>query len=70
MFNDRWIKRYATALIKRQWGANLIKYSGIQLPGGVTLDGDKMFEEASAEIEKLEEEMQEKYEEPPMPLMG
>lgn len=70
VYNDRWIKRYATALIKRQWGANLIKYSGIQLPGGVTLDGDKMFEEASAEIEKLEEEMQDKYEEPPMPLMG
>lgn len=69
VYNDRWLKRYCTALIKRQWGANLIKYSGIQLPGGVTLDGDKIFDEASQEIEKLEEEMQDKYEEPPMPLM-
>lgn len=70
VYNDRWIKRYATALIKKQWGANLIKYSGISLPGGVTLDGDKLFNEANDEIEKLEEEMQTMYEEPPMPLMG
>jgi len=65
VYNDRWIKRYCTAAIKQQWGANLIKYSGIQLPGGVTLDGDKMFESASTELEKLEEEIQIKYEEPP-----
>lgn len=70
VYNDRWLKRYATALIKRQWGTNLYKYSGIQLPGGVTLDGDKLYEQAEQEIEKLEEEMQLKYEEPPMPLMG
>lgn len=69
VYADRWLKRYCTALIKRQWGANLIKYSGIQLPGGVTLDGDKMFDQASEEIDKLEDEMQDKYEEPPMPLM-
>lgn len=70
VYNDRWVKRYATAQIKKQWGANLIKYSGIALPGGVTLDGDKLFTEASDEIEKLEDEMQDKYEEPPMPFMG
>ena len=70
VYNDRWIKRYATAQIKKQWGANLIKYSGIALPGGVTLDGDKLFEEANGEIEKLEEEMQTMYEEPPMFFMG
>lgn len=70
VYNDRWVKRYATAQIKKQWGANLIKYSGIALPGGVTLDGDKLFQEASDEIDKLEEEMQLMYEEPPMPMMG
>ena len=70
VYGDRWIKRYATAHIKKQWGANLIKYSGIALPGGVTLDGDKLFNEANDEIEKLEEEMQSMYEEPPMPMMG
>lgn len=70
VYDDRWIKRYATAAIKMQWGANLIKYSGIQLPGGVTLDGDKMFESATAEMDKLEEEIQTKYEEPPSFFMG
>ena len=61
VWNDRWIKEYATALIKRTWGNNLKKFSGLQLPGGVTLNGDKIFEEASAEIEKLESEMQSEY---------
>lgn len=70
VYNDRWLKRYSTALIKQQWGANLIKYSGIQLPGGVTLDGDKIFQEAKDEIAKLEEEMQMKYEEPVNMYMG
>lgn len=65
VYNDRWLKRYCTAAIKQQWGANLIKYSGIMLPGGVTLDGDKLFESASSELDKLEEEIQTKYEEPP-----
>lgn len=64
VWNDRWLKNYATALIKRQWGMNLSKYAGIQLPGGVTLDGDKIYEQAKEEIEKLEEEMQLKYELP------
>jgi len=70
VYDDRWVKRYATAQIKKQWGANLIKYSGIALPGGVTLDGDKLFNDANEEIDKLEEEMQSMYEEPPMPMMG
>jgi hypothetical protein len=61
VWNDRWIKEYATALIKRTWGNNLKKFSGLQLPGGVTLNGDKIFEEAAAEIEKLESEMQSEY---------
>lgn len=70
VYNDRWLKRYCTAQIKQQWGANLIKYSGIQLPGGVTLDGDKLFQDAQQEIEKLEEEMQLNYEEPVSFFMG
>jgi hypothetical protein len=70
VYNDRWLKSYATQLIKQQWGANLIKYSGVQLPGGVTFDGDKLYEQASAAIEKLEEEMQLKYELPVDFYMG
>lgn len=55
VWNDRWLKKYATALIKKQWGNNLSKFSGIMMPGGVTLDGVRIFTEASEEIEKLEE---------------
>lgn len=61
VWNDRWLKEYATALIKRTWGNNLKKFSGIQLPGGVTLNGDKIYDEAVGEIEKLETEMQVEY---------
>lgn len=61
VWSDRWLKEYATALIKRTWGNNLKKFSGIQLPGGVTLNGDKIYEEAVGEIEKLESEMQSEY---------
>jgi len=58
VWNDRFLKRYATALVKLQWGNNLSKFSGIQMPGGVTLDGVRIATEAQAEIDKLEEEMQ------------
>jgi hypothetical protein len=64
VWNDRWLKEYATALIKRNWGNNLKKFAGVQLPGGVTLNGDKIFEEATEEIKNLELEMQSKYELP------
>lgn len=70
VYNDRWIKRYLTQMIKQQWGANLIKYSGIMLPGNVTFDGDKLFDQATQEIAKLEEEMQMQYELPVEFYMG
>ncbi len=57
MWGDRWLQMYTTALIKRQWGANLSKYSGMQLPGGLQFNGDKIYEDAVREIEKLEQEM-------------
>ena len=56
VYNDVWLKKYVTALIKRQWGTNLSKFDGIQLPGGVTLQGRQILEDANAEIEKLEEQ--------------
>jgi hypothetical protein len=61
VWNDRWLKEYATALIKRMWGNNLKKFANIQLPGGVMLNGDKIYEEAQAEIDKLDEQMQNEY---------
>jgi hypothetical protein len=57
VWNDRFLKQYTTALIKYQWGSNLSKFAGIQLPGGVTLDGPRIMQEAQAEIDKLEEQM-------------
>ena len=57
VWNDRFLKKYATAKIKYQWGSNLSKFAGIQMPGGVTLDGVRIMQEAEAEIEKIEEEM-------------
>lgn len=64
VWNDRWLKEYATALIKRNWGTNLKKFAGVQLPGGVMLNGQQIFDEAEKEIENLEQEMQSKYELP------
>jgi len=57
VWNDKFLKRYSTALIKYQWGSNLSKFAGIQMPGGVTLDGPRIMQEAQVEIDKLEEEM-------------
>lgn len=61
VWNDRWLKEYTTALIKRQWGNNMKKFSGMQLPGGVSLNGDKIFNEAIEEINKLQDEMETNY---------
>jgi hypothetical protein len=57
VWGDRWLARYATALIKRQWGSNITKFEGMQLPGGLTFNGAKIYDDAEAEIQKLEEEM-------------
>jgi len=56
VFNDVWLKKYVTARIKEQWGANMSKFEGIQLPGGVTMNGRQILEDAKEEIVKLEEE--------------
>lgn len=58
VWNDRFLKQYATAKIKEQWGSNMKKFGGIQMPGGVTLNGKEIYDEATAEIQKIEEEMQ------------
>lgn len=61
VWSDRWLKEYATALIKRMWGNNLKKFANIQLPGGVMLNGDKIYEEADNEIKDLEKSMASEY---------
>ena len=65
IFDDLYLKRYATTLIKRQWGQNLSKFSGTAMLGGVTLNGPELFSTALSEQEKLEEEIRSNYEEPP-----
>ena len=60
VWNEAWLKHYTTALFKRQWAVNIKKFSGIQLPGGVTLDGDKLYQEAIKEIDELETELRSK----------
>ena len=70
VYNDMFLKKYATALIKQQWGSNLKKFTGVTLPGGITLDGQTIFTEATEEITKIEEEMNMKYELPPDGIIG
>ncbi len=70
VYNDSFVKKYATALMKRQWGQNLIKYNAVQLPGGITLNGRQIYEDALAEIAQLEADMPTKYTLPPMDMIG
>lgn len=64
VYNNEWVKKYATALIKKQWGENLKKFDGVQMPGGVVLNGQVIWNEAVEEITKLEDEFSLTYELP------
>ena len=64
IYNDLWLKKYATALIKRQWGANLSKFSGVTMLGGVTMNGETIWSQANEEVFRLEEESRTTWEEP------
>jgi len=70
VWKDQWLMRYATALIKRQWGSNLTKFTGMQLPGGVQFNGEKIYNDSIQEIEKLEAEMINSYSLPVLDLIG
>lgn len=64
IYDDYWIKKYVTALIKKQWGANLKKFDGMQLPGGVTINGQQLFDEASGDILELDEKLRDEWQKP------
>ena len=70
VFNDRFLKRYFTALLKRQWGQNLIKFQGVKLPGGIELNGRQMYDDAQLELDKIQERMTWDYEELPLDMIG
>jgi hypothetical protein len=64
------LKEYTTALFKQQWGTNLKKYGNYVLPGGLVINGQQIYDEASVEVEKLEMKLRDTYEEPTMFLVG
>ena len=66
VFNDPFLKRYLTVLIKKQWGQNLIKFQGVKLPGGIEFNGRQIYDDAQAELDKIEEKMLSTYEIPPL----
>jgi hypothetical protein len=70
VYNDSFIKRYLTALIKRQWGQNLIKFRGVKLPGGVELNGREIYDDAEKEIQTILDRMAMDYELPPYDFIG
>jgi hypothetical protein len=69
-WGDRWLARYAEALIKQQWGSNLKKYQGMQLPGGLTFNGQQIYDEATLERKELEQEMISSYSLPVTDMIG
>ena len=70
VWNDSFLKPYATALIKRQWGQNLIKFAGVKLPGGTELNGRQMYDDAEKELTRIREIMSNTYELPPLDMIG
>jgi hypothetical protein len=70
VYNDSFVKQYLTALIKRQWGQNLIKFRGVKLPGGIELNGRELYEDGEREIESLRTRMMQDYELPPYDFIG
>ena len=70
VYNDSFLKKYLTALIKKQWGQNLIKFRGVKLPGGVELNGREIYEDAEKELEDIKQRMTLEYELPPLDIIG
>jgi hypothetical protein len=70
VYNDSFLKRYLTALIKRQWGQNLIKFNGVKLPGGIELNGRQLYDDAEREIDEIQARMSMDYELPPLDFIG
>ena len=70
VYNDMFLKMYLTALMKRQWGQNLLKFRGTRLPGGVELNGRELYEDAERELEDIKQRMTQEYELPPYDFIG
>ena len=70
VYNDYWLKQYTTSLIKKQWGQNLIKFTGVKLPGGLELNGRQLYDDATQELEVLMEKLMSEYAMPPLDFVG
>ena len=70
VYNDSFLKKYLTALIKRQWGQNLIKFNGVKLPGGIELNGRQIYDDAERELQEIKSRMAMDYELPPYDFIG
>ena len=70
VYNDPFIKLYLTALIKRQWGQNLIKFRGVKLPGGIEMNGREIYDDATRDLDALKQRMATEYETPPLDFIG
>ena len=70
VYNDSFLKRYTTALMKRQWGQNLLKFQGVKLPGGIELNGRQIYDDAEKDLEIIREQMFNMYELPPLDMIG
>jgi len=70
VYNDSFLKKYLTALIKRQWGQNLIKFQGVKLPGGIELNGRQIYDDAEKDLQIIREQMSNTYELPPLDMIG
>ncbi len=70
IYNDSFVKKYLTALLKKQWGQNLIKFQGVKLPGGIELNGRAIFEDGQRELEDIKQKMSSEYELPPLDCIG
>ena len=70
VYNDRWVKKYFTAKLKKQWGQNLIKFQGVKLPGGIELNGRQIYDDGVAEMQAIEDKMTTEFELPPLDFIG
>ena len=70
VYNDMWLKEYFTQVLKRQWGSNLTKYGNYTLPGGMIINGEKMYADSVAEILRLEDQLKNDFQTPPDMLLG
>ena len=70
VYNDSFLKLYLTALIKRQWGQNLMKFRGVKLAGGIELNGREIYEDGERDLENIRQRMQLEYETPPLDFIG